>query len=54
MVSIILLLFGFVLFVLTGLGLPQPPRMNFLGWGLAACVLAEILLRTGLLLPPVK
>jgi hypothetical protein len=46
MVSIILLVFAFVLFVLAGLGVPwtpQPWRFNLIGWGLACWVLAEIL-----------
>lgn len=49
MVSLILLLFAFVLFVLAGLGLPQPARFNFIGWGLACMVLAEVLGRSGIL-----
>jgi hypothetical protein len=43
MLSLILLVFGFVLFVLAGLGIPSPPRFNLLGFGLACWVLAEIL-----------
>jgi hypothetical protein len=42
---LILLVFAFVLFVLAGLGVPNPPRINFLGWGLACWVLVEILTR---------
>ena len=43
MLTLILMVFGFVLFVLAGLGLPQPSRFNFIGWGLAFWILAEIL-----------
>jgi hypothetical protein len=47
-VAAILLVFGFVFFVLTGLGTPSanpnPPR-NLLAWGLACWILAEILMR---------
>jgi hypothetical protein len=48
MLSLILLVFAFVLFILAGLGLPQPTRFNFIGWGLAFLVLAELLGRSGL------
>lgn len=51
MLPLILLLFAFVLFILAGLGLPQPSRFNFIGWGLACVVLAEVLGRTGILAP---
>ena len=43
MLTLILLVFAFVLFVLAGLGMPQPSRFNFIGWGLAFCALAVIL-----------
>jgi hypothetical protein len=45
MLVLILLVLGFVLFLLAGLGVPQPPRLNFIGWGLACCVLAELFSR---------
>lgn len=45
MLILILLVFGFVFFVLAGLGVPAAPRFNFIGWGLALVTLAEILLR---------
>jgi len=45
MLALILLIFGFVLFVLAGLGVPTPPRLNLLGWGLACVTLAVILER---------
>ena len=47
MIGLILLVFAFVLFVLAGLGLPQPPRVNYIGWGLALLVLAELLRAAG-------
>jgi hypothetical protein len=50
MLTLILLVFAFVLFVLAGLGVPSSPRFNFLGWGLACVVLAEILGRAPLLI----
>ena len=43
MITLILLAFAFIFFVLTGLGVPAPPKLNFLGWGLAFWVLAEML-----------
>jgi hypothetical protein len=49
MITLILLVFGFVLFVLAGFGVPTAPRFNLLGFGLACCALAEILSRTPLL-----
>lgn len=52
MIPLLLLLFAFVLFVLAGLGLPQPARLNFIGWGLACAVLAEIIMHSGLLSVP--
>lgn len=48
MISLILLVFGFVLFVLAGFGIPNPPRFNLIGWGLACCTLAEIMARAHL------
>lgn len=47
MIFLVLLLFAFVLFVLAGLGLPQPQRFNFIGWGLACAVLAEVFRNLG-------
>lgn len=49
MLTLILLVFAFVFFVLAGLGIPQPARFNFVGWGLAFCTFAVILERGGLL-----
>lgn len=46
---LILLIVAFVLFLLAGIGVPSPPRVNLLAWGLACWVLAEILTRGGLL-----
>lgn len=45
MISLILLVFGFVLFVLAGLGIPAsnpPSRFNLVSFGLACWILAEI------------
>jgi len=44
----ILLVFGFVFFVLAGLGIPEPPRFNLIGFGLACCALVAILATTNL------
>lgn len=49
MITLILLVFGFVLFVLAGFGVPNPTRFNLIGFGLACCTLAEILSRASLL-----
>ena len=49
MITMILLAFAFVLFVLAGLGVPRPLRFDFIGFGLACVVLAEILARAPLL-----
>lgn len=43
MITIILLVFGFVLFVLSGLGIPDAPRFRLASWGLAFVTLALIL-----------
>ena len=51
MLLLILMVFGFVLFVLAGLNIPQPSRFNMIGWGLACWVLAEILKNGAVLLP---
>ena len=45
MVTLILLVFGFVLFVLAGFSVPAGPRWNLIGLGLACVTLAEILSR---------
>ena len=42
---VLLLVFAFVFFVLAGLGIPSPARFQWIGWGLAFVVLAEILTR---------
>lgn len=42
MLTLILLVFGFVLFVLSGLGIPSPTRFNLMSFGLACWILAEI------------
>jgi cell division protein FtsW (lipid II flippase) len=53
MISLILLVFGFVLFVLAGLGIPAPvppSRYNLIAFGLACWILAEIFRSAGPLL----
>lgn len=40
-----LLVLALVLFVLAGLGIPNPPKFQFIGFGLAAWLFAEILMR---------
>lgn len=47
--AVVLLVFGFVFFILAGLGLPNPPRFQFIGWGLAFWILVEILKTAGVL-----
>ena len=42
-ITLVLMVFGFVFFVLAGLGIPSPPRFQFIGFGLAAWILAAIL-----------
>ncbi len=42
MLTTILMVFALVLFILAGLGIPNPARVNFIGWGLA-CWVAAIL-----------
>ncbi len=48
MLTTILLVFAFVFFILAGLGVPNPPRVNFIGWGLAFWV-AAILFGSGVI-----
>ena len=43
MITLLLLVFAFVFFVLAGLGVPSPPRLQFIGWGLACWIMAEII-----------
>ena len=42
MLTLILLVFGFVLLVLAGFGIPNPPRFNLMAFGLACIALAAI------------
>jgi hypothetical protein len=42
-IVLILLVVAFVLFVLAALGVPSPPRWNFIAGGLACWVLTVIL-----------
>lgn len=41
-IHLFLIVLALVLFALTGLGIPNPPRVNFLGWGLFCLTLAGI------------
>lgn len=43
MITTILMVFAFVLFVLAGLNVPAGPRFNLIGWGLACWVLSVLL-----------
>lgn len=42
MITLILLIFALVLFILSGLGIPSPSRFNLLAFGLACWVAAEL------------
>jgi hypothetical protein len=42
MISLLLMMAGFVLFVLSGLGIPDAPRFRMQSWGLACWILAEL------------
>jgi hypothetical protein len=42
MFSLILMVAGLVLFILAGLGIPNPPRFNLMAFGLACWIGAEI------------
>lgn len=48
MVTLILLVAAFVLFVLSAIGVPSPPRFNLMAGGLACWVLSVILGSHGL------
>ena len=48
MLTLILLIFGFVCFALSAFWNPSPPRINLIAAGLAFWVLAEILSHAGL------
>lgn len=43
MLTLILLVFGFVCFVLAAIGVPNPPRFNLIAAGLAFWILTVIL-----------
>ena len=45
---LILLVVSLVLFILAGLGVPNPPRFQFIGWGLAFVVLAFLISTAGI------
>lgn len=36
-----------VLFVLAGLGIPNPPRFQFVAWGLFCWLLSDVLISAG-------
>lgn len=42
MISLVLLIAAFILFVLSALNIPSPPRFNLLAAGLACWVLSEL------------
>ena len=48
MITLILLVFGFVCFALAAFWQPNPPRVNLIAAGLAFWILAEILGHAGL------
>jgi hypothetical protein len=48
MLTLILLVFAFVCFVLSAVGVPNPPRLNLMAAGLAFWVLSVILAGHGL------
>ena len=41
-ISLFLRVLALVLFVLAGLGIPEPNRFKFLGWGLACLTASEV------------
>lgn len=43
MLPLILLVFGFVFFVLAAFWVPNPPRVNLIAAGLACWIMAEML-----------
>jgi hypothetical protein len=47
MLTLILLCFGFVCFVLAACNVPTPPRLNLIALGLAFWILTVILAGTG-------
>ncbi len=42
MITMILMVFALVFFILAGLGIPSPPRFNLLAFGLACWVAAVL------------
>lgn len=48
MVTLILLVAAFVLFLLSAIGVPSPPRFNLMAGGLACWVLSVILAGHGI------
>ena len=41
-IHLFLVVLALVLFALAGLGIPNPPRVNFLGWGLFCLTLSQV------------
>jgi hypothetical protein len=42
-IHLFLIVLALVLFALAGLGVPSPPRFNFLGWGLFCLTLSQMI-----------
>lgn len=53
MLSMILMVFALVLFILAGLGVPNPSRFNLVAFGLA-CWVAAVLFGGGSIIPVLK
>jgi hypothetical protein len=47
-IQLLLLVFALVFFIIAGLGIPNPPRFQFLGWGLACLTGYFITVITGM------
>lgn len=47
-VHLLLIVLALVLFALAGLGVPNPPRFQFVAWGLFFWLLATVLISPGL------
>ena len=41
-IHLFLIVMALVLFALAGLGIPNPPRFQFLGWGLFCLTLSQV------------
>ena len=42
-IHLFLIVLALVLFALAGLGIPSPPRFQFLGWGLFFLTLSQVI-----------